>query len=446
MKMIKKIPAALIFLLPFLALANPCSKLTLKNEELTQWLSTEQTIAESRMLENISRPDTVPGTVVAATTKVDPNYYYHWVRDAGMVMEATASLYTRTVDPILKAQIRQKLIDFARLSRRQQMTLTKSAWSGDPKFQVDGTAFDGPWGRPQTDGPPLRLIALKHIADILIEEGEINFVRQTLYDGLIPTESVIKGDLEYTAHHWRDSSFEIWEEVKGEHFFTYMVSRKALIVGAELAQRLGDGAAADFYLAQAREIESEILTKFWNPEKDLLIPTVNRVEGLDYKHSDLDTSVILGLLHGSLNDGFLPFSDPKVQSTLNHLIESFRQSYPVNQRADVAGVAIGRYPEDVYAGNNFDGGNPWVLTTFAVAESYYRAAIELKAAGRFEEAQVMLDRGDEFSKRVQYHSPADGSLSEQIDKTTGFMTSVENLTWSYASSITAAVARAQAAQ
>lgn len=39
---------------------------------------------------------------------------------------------------------------------------------GEPKFHVDETAFSGPWGRPQRDGPPLRAIAMITFANYLI--------------------------------------------------------------------------------------------------------------------------------------------------------------------------------------------------------------------------------------------------------------------------------------
>lgn len=39
---------------------------------------------------------------------------------------------------------------------------------GEPKFNVNETAFTGPWGRPQRDGPALRATALIAYANYLI--------------------------------------------------------------------------------------------------------------------------------------------------------------------------------------------------------------------------------------------------------------------------------------
>lgn len=39
---------------------------------------------------------------------------------------------------------------------------------GEPKFNVDETAFTGAWGRPQRDGPALRATAMIAYANYLI--------------------------------------------------------------------------------------------------------------------------------------------------------------------------------------------------------------------------------------------------------------------------------------
>ena len=51
------------------------------------------------------------------------------------------------------------------------------------------------------------------------------------------TESAdgIKGDLEYVSHHWQQTSFDVWEEVKAHHFDTETAQREALLEGAWLA-------------------------------------------------------------------------------------------------------------------------------------------------------------------------------------------------------------------
>lgn len=54
----------------------------------------------------------------------------------------------------------------------------------------------------------------------------------------------------------------------------------------------------------------------------------------------------------------------------------------------------------------------------------------------------MTTRADRFMATVQYHQHDNGSLSEQFNRWTGFEQGARDLTWSYASFISAADARA----
>ncbi len=430
-------------LFSFQAEASPSNvRHNLRNSNLTSsslWLEEEANLSISRILNNISPSDARPGAVIAAQTRHEPNYYYHWVRDAALTMEAVISEYRTRTDANDRNILRQKLMEYLNFSEHIQNVSTLTGL-GEPKFNVDGSAFNGPWGRPQNDGPALRAVSLIHWAQILIDEGQTDFIRDRLFDHKKSQVGVIKKDLDYVAVHWREPSFDLWEEVQGDHFYTRMVQRRAMVEGAQLALALGDSKSARIYSRQAIEIEQD-LVNFWDPSRGYFIATRNQVAGLNYKHSQLDTAIILGLLHGSLNDGFLPFSDQKVQSTLDHLARAFTQVYKINHRSEIPGVAIGRYPEDQYGGNHFNGGNPWPLCTLALAEAYYRMGFDFSVRGRRLDSKSLLETGDQFVERVRYHAPANGLLNEQMDRNTGYMTSVEDLTWNYAAIISTLSAR-----
>jgi glucoamylase len=47
---------------------------------------------------------------------------------------------------------------------------------GEPKFNVDETAFTGSWGRPQRDGPALRATALISFGEWLIVRSFSDFL------------------------------------------------------------------------------------------------------------------------------------------------------------------------------------------------------------------------------------------------------------------------------
>ncbi len=405
------------------------------------WLDYESKLSVQRIIQNVSPSDAKPGAVIAAQTRHNPNYYYHWVRDAGLVMDAVVTQYLSATNPTEKNILRVKLNEYLDFSDHIQKVPVMTGL-GEPKFHVDGSAFTDPWGRPQNDSPALRAISLIRWAQVLLQEGQGHIVRKKLYDSKLPAHTIIKRDLEYVSHHWREPSFDLWEEVKGDHFYTRMVQRRALIDGAKFARVMGDVGAAVWYEKQAKEIE-KTLSQFWDPSRGYFVATLNRTEGLHYKHSQLDTAVILGLLHGKTNDGIMSFNDVRVQSTLEKLTEAFAKEYKINHRAGIPGVAIGRYPEDKYGGAHFNAGNPWPLCTLAIAEAYYEAAAEKKAKGQKAEALILIDKGDQFVTRVQYHSHVDGSLNEQIDRNTGYMTSVSDLTWNYAAILTAFWARSQ---
>lgn len=167
-------------------------------------------------------------------------------------------------------------------------------------------------------------------------------------------------------------------------------------------------------------------------------------------------------------------------ATAHRLESAFENLYPINDLHPAGlGTAIGRYPEDSYDGYASGSyGNPWFLTTAAMAELYYRAVHEWEQdkstlitvndinsgffARLFETSEdkvkglsfrygtkafetlvdTMITRADRFMATVQYHQHDNGSLSEQFNRWTGFEQGARDLTWSYASFISAADARA----
>jgi glucoamylase len=115
---------------------------------------------------------------------------------------------------------------------------------------------------------------------------------------------------------------------------------------------------------------------------------------------------------------------------------------------------------------------PWYLTTLAVAEQLYDALIVWKAQGSLDVTAVSLPFfksiysaaavgtyasstsaftgitgavqtfADGFVAVAAKYTPSNGGLAEQFDRNTGAPLSAVDLTWSYASAITAFEARA----
>ncbi len=393
----------------------------------TVWLGEHSVVSTRKIMENISPADGLPGSIIAARTRGNPDYYFHWIRDAALVVESLIGRRKLSNDPTEINSIDQKISEYVAFSGQIQKLPTPSGL-GEPKVNVNGTVFSDPWGRPQNDSPALRAVSMIHIAK-LSKKSAIKFL--------------IKADLDFVAEHWQDPSFDLWEEVLGTHFYTLMVQRKAMAEGAEFAKTIGDFPSEKNYRDQKKLIERVLLDKFWNVEGNYIPTTISQVGGLPGKDSNLDIAVVLGLLHGTVNDSVFKFSDSRFLNTLQSLETRFKNLYAINKNNDIPGTAIGRYPEDLFSGPDRSGGNPWVLATLAMAEAYYNVAAEFKIQGRTDWKRF-IEKGDTFIQRTQYHANLDGSLNEQIQRDTGFMTSVSDLTWSHAAVLTANLARKKA--
>jgi glucoamylase len=418
--------------------------------------------------------DVSRGAVPASPSKVDPNYFFHWTRDAAVVLDAYVTAYARTRDSRARGEVLLRLLGWVEFETRLQGVRNRSGGQGEPKFMISGDPYNGEWGRPQNDGPALRAIVMTRLANLLLDEGQESLVRNSFYGGRIPPIGPIKVDLEYTAHHWTEASYDLWEEVKGSHFYTRIVQRRALLDGAKLADRLGDPGAADFYRQQARLISTALLGHM---QQGLVMPTLDRVAGWSHKVTNLDVAVVLGALHGfDANDDFFAPSSDWIVSSAAKLEDSFLQIYPLNRDQRPA-PAIGRYPEDVYDGTGFTGGNPWFLATNAYAEMTCRLAQKWEARGVIEindlnrsflsrlypnlpsagrlsfsvrRGEALFDRmvqgartrAEGYLQRTVKHNDQGpvGHISEQFSRNNGYMLGAPDLSWSYASFISAYVA------
>jgi len=262
------------------------------------------------------------------------------------------------------------------------------------------------------------------------------------------------------------------------HYFTAAVQLRALREGVDIAVAFNDLGAASYYEAQAKELE-KLVGKFWDDSKKHVVET------LGSERSGLDCALLLGALHGNPNGkvgGFTPYSDEILVSLLE-LVKDQRNRFPINmipprarENEDLAGVGVGRYPEDVYDGygNSPAGGNPWFLCTASIAETLFRTASQLQTSrsltvsergSSFWAALIQSDKikpgytylpsdtlfntaihrlqglADEYLEVIRSHTSAEGSLSEQFDRHTGFERGARDLTWSYGAFLAVVAAR-----
>ena len=439
------------------------------------WLATQLGHSASAMLCSISpvsivkrregfgqtvRP--IAGAIVASPVlgnyDPDPDYFFHWFRDSAVVIDALRLLY---VDRHIGDEALRHLRDFTRFSlalnridgrrdalapgRRERVapellqylredgdlaSVHGEAVVAETRVNPDGTLDILRWARPQHDGPPLRALAL------------LRWVTGVQLDAQLVAEisALIRFDLDFTLHHWREPSFDIWEEESGHHYYTLRVSAAALAEGAAWMQGQGDTAQAQ-RCREASQAVLSLLDGYWVEGAEGCGATHgyyrSRVLADDRPSSKaLDIAVILSAIHSCGSEGAHGPADPRMQATLARLDALFDTAYPINHgRASGLGAAMGRYAGDVYCS-----GGAYYFSTLGAAEFCFRAA----AAGG-NEARPWIERGDAYLATVRAYTPAGGDLSEQFDQRSGAQTSAKQLAWSHAAFISCVSARRTAA-
>lgn len=384
-------------------------------------------ISLQTVIDNSTKKDVMPGMVVASPSRENPDYYYDWVRDTALTMRSMIDFWEISKDPKIKSLI-LTWVD-AETYRQKLPTLSGL---GEPKYNIDGSGYRGPWGRPQNDGPALRALAMVKFARLLIQNGEVDYVLKNLYHGTLRSNSVIKNDLEYTAHNWQKPSFDLWEEELGMHFYTLLAQHTALQEGSKLAYDLGDKEAAQFYAQQSAWIAEKLKHEFLDERVGILVSTVvMKKRSLGYKNSKIDVAPLLALLHNSPFQRIFSPNHPAVRKYIDVLIRYSIDSYPINKAYPDLGIAVGRYPEDRYNGYHTDGtGNPWFLSTLGLGEYYCM----LRNQTKNNKINVLVEK--QF-QRALFHSDRKGRMDEQFNLQTGSMQGALELTWSHNAFMTA---------
>lgn len=205
---------------------------------LNEWLETERPIALQGILNNIGSSGsqvagTRPGIVVASPSKTSPDYFYTWTRDSALTIKTLVDEFLSTKSPGLERTIQEYITAQAHIQTIESPSGGLCTGGlGEAKFNVDETAFTGDWGRPQRDGPALRVIAMAAYAKYLVSGGQNETVAEIVWP-------IVQNDLSYVLQHWNESTFDLWEEVNGSSFFTTAMQYRALVEGMQLAQNIG---------------------------------------------------------------------------------------------------------------------------------------------------------------------------------------------------------------
>lgn len=420
-------------------------------------------LSKRYLLKNISPLDGLPGSILASPSVWEPNYYFHWVRDAALVTSTLVDLYKDSSDPIEKNNLLNYLKNTAQFDSKIQKIPNLSGGLGEPKFMVTGLPFNDDWGRPQFDGPALRAISYITLANLLVKNNTEHELLSTLVD-------IILLDLKFIASNWVRDGFDIWEETYGQHFYTNMVQYRSLELGIQFLKNINLTADIPYFSNEALKIKY-FLNHYFDENKNIIVPTLASGNNLGIKKSELDSSILLAFLHSkslSLNNDFL-------LNTIENLRRSFSTKYKINQTTNI--ILMGRYPEDVYDGVGMQatGGNPWFITTHALAEfycllangiknqklvqptpgrvSFFRSIIDDSFTQQLENkknivdphsisliSKQLKDQGKKYLLSITNFAINNGHLSEQINRDTGNQQGASDLSWSYSSYITAAKA------
>jgi Glucoamylase and related glycosyl hydrolases len=386
----------------------------------------------------------------------EPDYFYHWSRDAAIVMAVVDDLAFEAEDADEAAGWARAFADYVAFSAQSLRTdgrtvapnplrqttradclrhlrpdaelaalVGADALLAEPRCNPDGGPDLQNWGRPQFDGPALRaLTLLRHLARVPGDAAALALVRL---------------DLAFTLAHADAPCLGPWEEEEFcRHYFTVLCQHAALREGAAcfaargetgLADDLRTGAAATLVGLEAHWDEANGVYRAFRE-----FPAASAAEAIDSSILMAALAAGLGSDSGSGRHGL---GDERLRATVAVIEATFLSLYPLNLALGPGeGPLIGRNVRDVYFG-----GNPWFPNSFALAEYHYaRAAAE----PRTEIAAADLRRGDGVLAACRRFVPEDGALCEQIDRASGAPTSARHLTWSYAAFLAAVRARARA--
>jgi len=391
------------------------------------------------------------GGIVAAPDYDTPggSYYYHWMRDGALTMRCLQETNPGSfgdVESTVKSYIQWVL------HNQNEADPNGIDVRTEPKFELpNGEVFSSPWCRPQNDGPGLRATALIIAANSLIAAGQMDYVKEYLWTGDNNKYhgGAIKYDLDYVVNGYSTDTCDLWEEIRDPNFFWNRATmKKAMIVGAQFASSMGDSSSANTYTNTMHSINGTLYNDHFN--------------GAYWQESNArtrDSAVIVGFndAYDTSDNMFAPTS-LEVAKTVSSYNSLFCSEYSINSKDTsygLPGVLYGRYQGDTYAG-----GNPWVLSTAALASLFYRGATYILQHGTPSSdalaqwktafnapslptsasalAQVFAAQGDGVMLRLRSHVTARGfHLDEQIDKNTGAQISAEDLTWSYAEALNA---------
>ena len=387
----------------------------------------------------------LPGCILASpsfpnsTTHLNQDYVFNWTRDSAIVAVELAAGPLPTSQP---------LIDYVQFAQTCQNSASGIGHLDRASFFINGNPRDT---TDQADGPALQTLA------ILRMYAQLDAPTQAAANG------VIAANLNFLQNAYQGETFNLWEEEFGASFFARSVQLKCF----EAIAANTFGIPVPGWLSTAVPWLQTALASHWNGQyyRSLLpVPTDSRAP------YDPNIDIVAAAIYGAV-----PVTDTKLLATAALLRSEWADPaspnyYPINGAdqqlsSGPVGPLLGRYPGDTYDGDTADPpvrDHPWAISTAIFAELYYQLARQVSSsrtvpldnlsAPFFSQigvnastaaaaaAAALQSQGDQMLQALVYHSDH-FELSEQFDATSGFEKSVSDLSWSYASFLSAVRAK-----
>ena len=334
--------------------------------------------------------------MVIASTSSDPPYRYHWVRDASLVMRVFIDLYKKTKKDIYFIKIINYINNCAEIQEINTLT-----GLGEPKVNIDGSAYNDPWGRPQNDGPALRGLDMLRLYDLLKESHKK--IAECL---ILP---IIEKDLLYILENATVPCFDLWEEIIGWHFYTRVVQYKFLKeiykVKFEISEKI---ILPDSLEKHMKYIHDHLLHHI---ETDHIISSFDTNGNVIRRD---DASILLAVCHIDFDPEFIKIiSVERLLKTCFNLEKIFRKKYDLNNNC-----LIGRYENDKY----YDG-QAWIICSLALAQIFFYLSSVDNYEYLYFPGNKILNTIITLDKNLD--------LSEQYNPVTKEFSSAKTLTWNY---------------
>jgi glucoamylase len=100
--------------------------------------------------------------------------FYTWSRDSALTLKMLVDEFifgNTSLQTVIEDYVHAQAV-LQTVANPSGTFLPQGVGLGEPKFMVDGSRFNGAWGRPQRDGPALRAIALMTYSNWLIKNDQ----------------------------------------------------------------------------------------------------------------------------------------------------------------------------------------------------------------------------------------------------------------------------------